>query len=105
MKSLLFFFLALNCLLNLVRGLVHLQDNFQIILKFFKLVQLILTKLNFLVAEAWLIRIELLGKGLLNRQILILTFMKKTWECLINRLVHIANEFMYINLIFCCELV
>ena len=74
MNSLLFFFLALNCLLNLVRGLVHLQDNFQVILKFFKLVQLILTKLNFLVVEAWLIRIELLGKGLLNRQILIITF-------------------------------
>ena len=105
MKSLILFFLALNCLLNLVRGLVHLQDNFQIILKFFKLVQLILTKLNFLVAEAWLIRIELLGKGLVNRQILILTFMLKTWECLINRLVHIAKEFMYIKLIFCCELV
>jgi hypothetical protein len=34
-----------------------------------------------------------------------LPFMLKTWECLINRLVHIAKEFMYIKLIFCCELV
>jgi hypothetical protein len=74
--------------------MVHLQDNFQIILKLFKLVQLILTKLKLLVTEVWLIRSELLSKGLLNRQILFLTFMLKTWECLNNRLVHIAKEFM-----------